>query len=99
MERKLAWFPFTTAQVEIALGLAGLGATAASLLEVPGPTVALGTAGLLILTFLVGVAAAAVMLVIPKNPELTIDNNHNDGDQNQIQGFANDIYQKINDKL
>ncbi|MFN3242147.1 MAG: hypothetical protein ACE37K_11595 [Planctomycetota bacterium] len=59
MERKLAWFPFTTAQVEIALGLAGLGATAASLLEVPGPTVALGTAGFLLLTFLVGLLAAA----------------------------------------
>ena len=59
MERKLAWFPFTTAQVEIALGLAGLGATAASLLEAPGPLVALGTAGFLLLAFLVGLLAMA----------------------------------------
>lgn len=59
MERKLAWFPFTTAQVEIALGLAGLGATAASLLEVPGPAVAFGTAGFLVLILLVGLLAEA----------------------------------------
>lgn len=54
MERRPAWFPFTSGQVEIALGLVGLGATTASLLGAPGTAVATGTAGFLLLLFLTG---------------------------------------------
>lgn len=60
MERRPTWFPFTTAEVEIALGLTGLGATAASLLDVPGPWVVLGTAGTLCALFLAGCLTHAI---------------------------------------
>lgn len=60
MERKPAWFPFAAVEVEIALGIAGLGATAASLLGAPGPTVVMGTAGFLFaLTVITLMARAA----------------------------------------
>ena len=57
MERKLAWFPFTAS--EIALGVCGLGATAATLLGVPGPWVVAGTAGSLSAFFSAGLLARA----------------------------------------
>ena len=57
MERKLAWFPFTSSEIEIALGVCGLGATAATLLGVPGPWVVAGTAGSLSAFFSAGLLA------------------------------------------
>tara|TARA_R110002072_G_scaffold121342_2_gene255028 strand:- start:208 stop:906 length:699 start_codon:yes stop_codon:yes gene_type:complete len=54
MEREFSWFPFTASEVEIALGVTGLGATAASLLGAPGPSVVGGTAGALCALLLVG---------------------------------------------
>jgi len=59
MERKLAWFPFTVGQVELALGLAGLGTTAASLLGAPGPLVVAGATGFLFMLFSMGHLVAA----------------------------------------
>lgn len=59
MERKLTWFPFTAGQVEIVLGLAGLGATATSLLGVPGRAVVIGTASFLFVLFVIGLLSVA----------------------------------------
>ena len=59
MERGLTWFPFTASEVEIALGLCGLGATAATLLDVPGPWVVGGTVGSLSAFFCIGLLARA----------------------------------------
>lgn len=59
MERELTWFPFTASEVEIALGLCGLGATAATLLDVPGPWVVGGTVGSLSAFFCLGLLARA----------------------------------------
>ena len=57
MESDRPWWPFSTTEVEIALGVAGLGATGASLLAVPGPSVVLGTAVFLIIAAMFGFAA------------------------------------------
>ena len=59
MERDSNWFPFNASEVEIALGVTGLGATAASLLGVPGPSVVWGTTGALCALLLVGFMARA----------------------------------------
>ncbi len=59
MERKRAWFPFTVGQVELTLGVAGLGATITSLLDAPGNLIAIGTTGFLVASFLAGHLATA----------------------------------------
>lgn len=59
MERELAWFPFTSSEIEIALGVCGLGATAATLLGVPGPWVVVGTVGSLSAFFSAGLLVRA----------------------------------------
>lgn len=57
MGRKIAWLPSRGSDVELTLGLAGLGATGASLLGVPGPSVVAGTGVFLAVALVVGVLA------------------------------------------
>ena len=57
MGRKIAWLPSRGSDVELTLGLAGLGATGASLLGVPGPSVVAGTGVFLAVALIVGVLA------------------------------------------
>lgn len=57
MKTRAHWYPFTVAQTELALAVAGLGASAAALLGVPGRWVVAGTAICLAALFLSGAAS------------------------------------------
>lgn len=57
MNRARAWLPFKASEVELLLGIAGLGATAASLLGAPGGWVVAGTGIFLFLAFTLGMLA------------------------------------------